>query len=172
MAAKEVTQVKEWSVEIEALTDARLDEGFADSVIEALAAHAPALSFASNRLQVRFDVEAPSEFEAFSRALKVFRRAVPKAEAVRVEIETIEELDRQLAMSNIPDLVGVAELAALLNVSRQRASELAHSRGFPKPWVVLKAGPVWKRSSVARYAGQWERNPGRPRRAVAGASGT
>lgn len=80
-----------------------------------------------------------------------------------MEVQTVEDLDRGLASSNVPDLIGVAELAALLNVSRQRASELAHTRGFPKPLFTLKAGPVWRRSTVARYAAEWEHQPGRPR---------
>jgi hypothetical protein len=156
----------EWSVDIEAVCHARLDEDFADSVLEELARYAPALSFAANRLDVRFSVDASSASDAFAQALKLFDKALPGAETVRAEIETAEELDRALAASNVPELVGVAELADLLNVSRQRASELARSREFPKPWVVLKAGPVWKRSSIARFAGHWSRQPGRPRRTV------
>lgn len=155
----------EWSIEIEALSgDLRLDDDLADSVIEALAPNAPAVSFDSKRLSVRFNVKAATETEAFTEGDRLFRKAMPGAQPVRVELETVEELDRELAASDVPDLVGVAELAALLHVSRQRASELAQSREFPKPWVVLRSGPVWKRSTVARFTGQWNRQPGRPRR--------
>ena len=157
----------EWSVDIEAVSKERLDEDFADAVLEELAPHAPALSISANRLEARFSVDAPSASQAFAQALKLFKNAVPGAEAVRAQIEIAEELDRALAASNVPDLIGVAELADLLTVSRQRASELARIRGFPKPWVVLKAGPVWKRSSVARVVSDWARQPGRPRRSVA-----
>jgi len=157
----------EWSVDIEAVSKARLDEDFADAVLEELAPHVPALSISANRLEVRFSVDAPSASDAFAQALKLFGKAVPGAETLRAQIETAEELDWVLAASKVPDLIGVAELADLLNVSRQRASELARSRGFPKPWVVLEAGPVWKRSSVARFVGHWARQPGRPRRPVA-----
>lgn len=167
MATKEVTQIREWSVDIEAVSQARLDEDFADSVLEELAQYGPALSFAANRLDVRFSVVAPSASDAFAKALRLFKKAVPGAETLRAEIETAEELDRALAASDVPDLIGVAELADLLTVSRQRASELARSREFPKPWVLLKAGPVWRRSSVARFVGRWARQPGRPRRDVA-----
>jgi hypothetical protein len=66
--------------------------------------------------------------------------------------------------SNAPDLVGVAEVAELLGVSKQRASDLAHSEGFPAPVATLRAGPIWRRSQLARFAGGWERRPGRPRR--------
>ncbi len=52
----------------------------------------------------------------------------------------MEELDRRIQESNAPELVGVAELASLLSVSRQRASELARSRGFPAPSLLWHPG--------------------------------
>lgn len=168
MATREVRQTTEWSVDVEALVHGRLDEDFADSVLEKLAPYAPALVVDADRLGVRFSVDASSASDAFAQALKLFDQALPGAETVRAEVETAGELDQRLAASNVPELVSVGELADLLHVSRQRASELARSRDFPKPWVVLKAGPVWKRSSVARFASHWSRRPGRRRRAVAG----
>lgn len=41
-----------------------------------------------------------------------------------------------------PDVVGAAEAAQLLGVSRQRFSELSKRYGFP-PHTLLKCGPVW-----------------------------
>jgi len=155
--------VKEWSVDIEAQTDRHPDEDVADAVIDALAPYAPAVGLGPNRLEVRFNVRARTGREAFERAIARFVRVVPHTQVVRVEVQTVEDLDRDLASSNVPDLLGVAELAALLKVSRQRASELARARGFPKPVVTLKAGPVWRRSTVARYTTEWDRQPGRPR---------
>lgn len=156
--------MNEWSVDIEARTEGRpLGEDFADAVLDALAPYAPALGLGPDRLDIRFNVRARSEREAFEKAIARFLKAVPGYPVVRVELQTVGDLDRELASSNVPDLIGVAELAQLLNVSRQRASELARSRGFPKPLVTLKAGPVWRRSSVARYTAGWERQPGRPR---------
>lgn len=55
------------------------------------------------------------------------------------------------------DLVGVAEVAALLGVSRQRVSQLAASESFPAPEAQLAAGPVWLRAAVE----QWARSTGR-----------
>lgn len=49
-------------------------------------------------------------------------------------------------------LVGVAEIAALLGVSRQRVHQLTKLDGFPEPEVVLTAGTVWKRDDVERWA--------------------
>ena len=49
-------------------------------------------------------------------------------------------------------LAGVAEVAGMLGVSRQRVSQLAGSRDFPEPVVTLAAGPVWERKAVEDWA--------------------
>ena len=54
-------------------------------------------------------------------------------------------------------LMGVAEIARLLGVSRQRVTQLAKSPGFPEPTVVLAAGPVWESADVE----SWARDVGR-----------
>jgi predicted DNA-binding transcriptional regulator AlpA len=50
-------------------------------------------------------------------------------------------------------LVGVAEIAKMLGVSRQRVDELVRKDPtFPKPVVHLTAGRVWETESVERWA--------------------
>ena len=56
-------------------------------------------------------------------------------------------------------LMGTAEIAKLLGVSRQRVSQLSHSDGFPEPVARLAAGPVWQTADVER----WARETGRIR---------
>jgi hypothetical protein len=77
----------------------------------------------------------------------------------------MEELERQLDEPTYPDVVGVSELAMLLGVSRQRASELARSATFPRLFAELASGPVWTESHVRRFVDDWERRCGRPRKA-------
>jgi hypothetical protein len=62
--------------------------------------------------------------------------------------------------------VGVAELAELLSVSKQRASELARKSDFPRPVSQLASGPIWRLSAILRYSRQWRRQPGRPKKRV------
>jgi hypothetical protein len=81
--------------------------------------------------------------------------------ALRLVLDT--ELDAELEQPAYPELVGVAEIAELLGVTRQRASELRRRAGFPRPIAELRSGPVWPKSWITRFAGQWERRPGRPR---------
>jgi predicted DNA-binding transcriptional regulator AlpA len=48
-------------------------------------------------------------------------------------------------------LVGVHEVAKLLQVKRQRVHQLAKEPGFPKPTVILKAGQVWNRADIEAW---------------------
>lgn len=83
---------------------------------------------------------------------------------VHIEAMTYAEHDAALARPGLPELVGVAEIADILDVSRQRASELQTRAGFPAPIAVLRSGPVWTRPSLTRFAESWTRTPGRPRK--------
>jgi prophage regulatory protein len=50
-------------------------------------------------------------------------------------------------------LVGVAEIASLLSVSRQRVDALLKShRDFPRPIAELSAGRIWHESEIIEWA--------------------
>lgn len=51
-------------------------------------------------------------------------------------------------------LVGIAEIAELYGVTRQRASVLARTRSFPEPIETLRMGPVFSRRAVLRHKNQ------------------
>jgi predicted DNA-binding transcriptional regulator AlpA len=65
-------------------------------------------------------------------------------------------------------LVGMAEIAEILGVSRQRVAQLIESYGdFPKPEVELSGGRVWSRTAIETWiASHPERGPGRPEEGV------
>jgi predicted DNA-binding transcriptional regulator AlpA len=48
-------------------------------------------------------------------------------------------------------LIGVGELAMLLETSRQAVQELTHRDGFPKPALRLPTGDLWRRELVDRW---------------------
>jgi prophage regulatory protein len=51
------------------------------------------------------------------------------------------------------DLVGVAEIARMLGVSRQRVDFLARTDvDFPRPIAELTAGRIWRLTDVERWA--------------------
>lgn len=49
-------------------------------------------------------------------------------------------------------LVGAAEIAEMLGLTRQRVYQLAREPGFPAPVAELTAGKVWRRIDVERWA--------------------
>ena len=50
-------------------------------------------------------------------------------------------------------LVGVAEIAEMLGVTRQRIDEITRTKpDFPEPEVELKSGRVWQRAAVEKWA--------------------
>lgn len=54
-------------------------------------------------------------------------------------------------------LMGTAEVAAFLGISRARVGQLAQREDFPSPVVRLAAGPVWESADIE----QWARDTGR-----------
>jgi predicted DNA-binding transcriptional regulator AlpA len=50
--------------------------------------------------------------------------------------------------------MGIAEIAARLRLSRERASQLANRRDFPEPIARLKMGQVWLASDVDRWVAE------------------
>jgi hypothetical protein len=163
-AAREEAVMVEWSVHMAAASGDDFGEPEADAIIDALAPYAPAVSYGRGGLTARVTVEARSAGEAVDRALEVFGKACPALDVFRVEAQTVEGLEQDLGTTNIPELIGIAELATLLGVSKQRASELARGTDFPAPLAVLVAGPVWPLANVLRYVRAWKRRPGRPRK--------
>ncbi|MEW6473565.1 MAG: hypothetical protein AB1679_14960 [Actinomycetota bacterium] len=102
-------------------------------------------------------------------ALDLFRGFATKAglpdwPLARLEVLSDTEVDAQLAQPNFPELVGVSEVAGLLDVTKQRVSALAKSESFPEPVVRLESGPIWTLPSVRRFVENWARRPGRPAR--------
>ncbi len=63
-------------------------------------------------------------------------------------------------------MVGLAEIAQMLGVSRQRAAQLANDYSdFPPPLSDLASGRVWERSSVEAWQqAHHDRRPGRPKK--------
>ncbi len=87
---------------------------------------------------------------------------LPAWPIVKLEAVEWERLGAELKRPPGPELVGIAELAGLAGVSRQRASILARREGFPDPLATLAAGPVWDLHAARRFLEGWPRQVGRP----------
>ena len=112
-------------------------------------------------------IEADSPVDAVAAGLGVVQDAAkmaapPDWPVVQVQVIDWAEFERQLEQPTHPDIIGVSELAEILDVSKQRASELARQRTFPRPFVQLASGPVWHEPTVRRFVAEWKRRPGRP----------
>jgi predicted DNA-binding transcriptional regulator AlpA len=71
------------------------------------------------------------------------------------------------AVSMTHHLVGLAEIAEMLGVSRQRAHRIYQTHeDFPRPEVELTAGLIWSREAVENWMGSHpdRRQAGRRRR--------
>ncbi len=55
------------------------------------------------------------------------------------------------------ELVGVAEIAEMIGVSKQRVHQLASREDFPRPVASLIAGTIWRRDDIV----DWARRTGR-----------
>jgi len=54
-------------------------------------------------------------------------------------------------MSRTPELVGVAEIAALAGVPRNTAAVWMKRGKLPKPVVTLAMGPVWLKTDITAW---------------------
>lgn len=52
----------------------------------------------------------------------------------------------------VEELVGVAEIAKLLGLTRQRVNQLVRDPEFPQPAAELSAGRIWRLEDVEAWA--------------------
>jgi predicted DNA-binding transcriptional regulator AlpA len=55
-------------------------------------------------------------------------------------------------VETVPDLVGVAEAAAILGWDKRRVFTYISRGSFPEPVVHLASGRVWRKTDVEAYA--------------------
>src|SRR5215469_12482681 len=69
------------------------------------------------------------------------------------------------AVQGVPELAGLAEVAAILGVSKQRVRELAERDDtFPLPVAQLASGAIYLKAMVEEFNKRWSRRPGHPGR--------
>jgi hypothetical protein len=108
---------QEWSVRIEGMGPGSYDLGWADRALGALEGRGPAVTVGPREVAVRFTVAARDAEAAFREALLMFRDVLAELEPVAVDVQSVSEQDRQLAASNVPELLGASEVAEALGVS-------------------------------------------------------
>lgn len=68
-----------------------------------------------------------------------------------------------MTRNRVPKLAGLAEVAVLKGVTRQRAAQIVKHPDFPEPVDRLAMGPVWVESEVVKFI-ETPRVPGRKRK--------
>jgi hypothetical protein len=142
-----------------------------DNLVDHAAGHGGAVSHSSTRDRYSITLsmsDAPDARAALADAaglvdLWAASSGLPEGTVVNAHVRTFAEHDAEIQAPLFPEVVGVAELAALLDVAPQRASALKDRNGFPPPIATLKSGPIWVRANVEHFARTWDRKPGRPR---------
>lgn len=169
--------ISEWIVEIEAGGEERpfpndVDEKV-EGLLEELASFDPVVTgspeVGPGRYGASLTVAATDPAEAVTAASAAFSSAakaigLPNWPIVRCEVLSGAEFERRLEEPTLPQLIGVQELATLLDVTKQRASELARASHFPSPVTTLASGPIWLEPVVREFVAEWRRRPGRPPR--------
>ncbi|MFI1765159.1 helix-turn-helix domain-containing protein [Streptomyces sp. NPDC020800] len=136
-------------------------------LMEALADHAPGVGPAANgNLSARLFVNAETVLDALAQAVKITSHAVrglglPDT-IVGVEALTEAEFERREAEPQVPELAGVTEAAAILDVHKQQIARLVE-RGELVPVQDLAGGSVFAAAMVRTYAEKkHSRRIGRP----------
>ena len=113
-------------------------------------------------------VKAKDPIEALEAAGRAFHRALEEVGIGRLPVAhaevMTEEYQEQWLSEPGPEYIGLAEIAEILGVSKQRVFQLRWREDFPRPIAELAAGPVWNRVSLNHFIANWERRPGRPAR--------
>lgn len=78
------------------------------------------------------------------------------------EVMTESEYERRAEAPTMPELVGAAEIADELGVSRQRVHQLRKLEEFPAPLAELGGGAIWDAAAVRKFVGSWTRQVGNP----------
>jgi hypothetical protein len=155
----------DWYLDFEWQTLSSEDEDALDDLMDRLADFSPALAKSKDLLRTALVLDAPDAESAIMVALRHVRSALraTNIETVLTQISAVtnEVMAARLREGSIPRLVGITEIAKYLGVTRQRASELAKSNGFPPSVTRLASGPVWLEASMMHFASRWKRVPGR-----------
>ncbi len=126
--------------------------------MDELAELSPAVQFGNGLLSTTATRRAKSPIEAYDYVHQALNPLTGKLEIEFVEVKTTERQNRDLEVSNLPELVGLAEIADMAGTTRQRVFQMTANRGFPFPVMELRSGRLWNKAAIESYLGN--RRPG------------
>ena len=138
-----------WSVLIEGRPAKPVDP---EKLSEQLADLHAVVSFGDGLLSTAATVDAHSPMEAYDFVYETLAGVVVgQVKIEKAEILSEERQARELEVSNLPDLVGLAEIAELAGTTRQRVFQMTANKGFPAAVLELRSGRLWSRPAIVRY---------------------
>lgn len=158
-----------WAARVDVAPDTPVADDAVDNIHEALHAYAPSVGITqAGALSVLLAVEAGTLRQAADEALRLVKGAAQGVGAGRtvthLQVQPWHLFEAEVLAPAVPELMGLADIAELLGVSRQRARELADTAAFPDPVQRLRSGPLFIADEVRRFHATWTRRSGRPRR--------
>ena len=83
--------------------------------------------------------------------------SAPSRRACLARLREVAGPEAVLTVEVTPELVGVAEAAAVLGWDKRRIFTYLSRGSFPEPVVALASGRVWRREDIEAYARTWRR---------------
>lgn len=164
--------MKNWQARVEWATADEYDEAALDLLMDKLEGHdaaagpetLPAADPDGRQYWCAVvTVEGSTLRRATAAALELVEGATGER-ATAVEVLPDDVAEARVLAPSIPELVGYVEIAAMFDVSRQRARQLVELPGFPVAVVETAAGPLRVRAQVEAWGQTWDRKTGRPRK--------
>lgn len=139
-----------WVVELEGRL-AKAEMGLLEKIGEELSDLHAVSSVKDGLLATTATVMANTYLEALDYVYEALAGIVGRMEVERAEAMTEERQVRDLEVSNLPELVGLAEIAEMAGATRQRVFQMTANRGFPFPVMELRSGRLWNKAAVRSY---------------------
>lgn len=134
--------------------------------LDELAEYGAAMGISSDytSAHVTMTIRAADPISAAKKALNVIGnvQAIEKVSVEDVRVVTPERFDAENAKPIFPPVVGYAEIAQMIGVSRQRARQLSNTPKFPHPVIETAQGPLYNQRAIELWAETRRTKPGRP----------
>jgi hypothetical protein len=154
-----------WHIRIEYTGHTTIDD--IDTAAEHLRLLHPALTMHQDGSggSVAVYIDATSATDAVELAIHATSDLLAGRTITGIEAQTEEAFLAALQQPTIPDVVGYAEIAEMIGVSRQRIRQLAnYDTHFPQPIIETAQGPLIPKAAAEHWARTRNTKTGRPRK--------
>lgn len=151
-----------WTAIIEVSTEERVTEEQASAMIDRFSDHGAAGAFQDHHAELTLSLGATGHAQAFTEVqelLPALREVLGAFEVTALNLMSPATFFRA---GEDEAIVGLKEIADLLEVSRQRANQIVANKSFPAPMANLASGRLWSLDAVEAWKLSWDRKSGRP----------